>query len=125
MITIYIFAYTRFYPVFDFMEVACLQQRRIHHPLDLLSQSDADLQHKHKDEDPSEEEDWPEDDQRAQVLHVLGEHPPEHHGSHPGRDEDDGGQGEAADHVLVRPPLPQCIQSAPLMRCEYNLYKTS
>ena len=96
------------------MEVACFKQRRVHHPLDLLPQSDADLQHEDDDEDPGEEENGPEDDQGAQVLHVLGEHPPEHHGSHPGRDEDDGGQGEAADHVLVRSPLPQCVKCAPL-----------
>ena len=47
------------------------------------------------------------------MLYVLGEHPPEHHGSHPGRDEDDGGQGEAADHVLARSPLSQCVKCAP------------
>ena len=99
--------------MFDLMEVACLQQRWIHHPFDLLPQSHADLQHEHEDEDPGEEEDWPQDDQRTQVLHVLREHPPEDHGAHPGGYEDDRGEGEAADHVLVRPPLSQCIQGAP------------
>ena len=107
--------------MFDLMEVACLQQRRVHHPLDLLPQSDADLQHEHEDEDTREEEDWPQDDQRTQVLHVIREHPPEHHDAHPSRDEDDGGQGEAADHVLVRPPLPQCIQGAP-KKINANIY---
>ena len=47
------------------------------------------------------------------MLHVIREHPPEHHGAHPGRDEDDGGEGEAADHVLVRSPLSQSVECAP------------
>ena len=51
--------------MFDLMEVACLQQRRVHHPFDLFPQSDADLQHEHEDNDTREEEDWPQDDQRT------------------------------------------------------------
>ena len=82
-------------------------------PLDLSPQPHADLHGEAYDQDAGEDEDGSEDDEGAQPAGLGGEQPPGGPGPRPRGQQHHRGQGEAADHVLVRPTLPQRVQSPP------------
>ena len=93
--------------MFDFMKVWSFQQSWVHHSLDLLPQPETHLDREGNQDQPCNGEDEAEDHERAGVLQVeVGECEGSQGGgeSHgPCGDQEDGSEGEAADHVFVWP----------------------
>ena len=89
--------------MFHLMKVGSFQQWRIHDSLDLFPQAETELDGEGDEDQPRQTEDEAEDHERPGVLdlQVSQDSGPESQGRPAPCQQEDGREGEAADHVFV------------------------